>query len=113
MFQGPTAPFGPGICDFTWGPITGGAAANCFIDRVGLKDLSKIIHDAVFTACVILKSCSTWPSYIFIGACLCRKVKFNTKISSSSLAVEASVGNMGKIKIFKTCSIFRWSKASF
>lgn len=93
--------------------VRGGAAVNCFIDGVGLKDLSKIIHDAVFTACVILKSYRTWPICFLIGTCLCSKVEFNTKISFSSLAIEASIGNMGKIQFFKACSIFRWSNASF
>lgn len=103
MFQGQTASLGQGCRILSGGPfaeVTGGAAANCFIDGVGLKDLTKIIHDAVFTACVILKSYSTWPIYFFTGACLCRKVEFNTKNYFSSLAVEASVGNMGKIRFF-------------
>lgn len=54
MFQGQTASLGQG-CGILPGALLQKLQeelpANYFTGGVGLKDLSKIIHDAVFTAC--------------------------------------------------------------
>ena len=85
--------------DFTWGPIlevTGVAAGNRFIDEVGLKDLSKL-YTILYLWHVSFGNITAPSLSIFLsaGAHLCRKAKFNKKSPFSSLAVEASVGNMG------------------
>lgn len=108
--------------DFTWGPIpevTGVAAGNCFIDEVGLKDLGKL-YTILYLWHVSFGNITAPSLSIFLstGAHLCRKAKFNKKSPFSSLAVEASVGDMGGAEIyFSRLAPYSdgplWSKASF
>jgi len=72
------------VWDFTWGPfaeLTGGAAASCVIEEVGLKDLNKLyvilylLH--VSSGNITAPSLSTFLS---TEARSYRKAKFNENL---------------------------------